>query len=915
MANITASKTKNIYAPASSSYYYILEASFEETGVSTSNNTSTLSVTAKLTSHYINFGSGGGTLDIYWFDNNENDEGTLVSTKDVSSIALNKSVSTSDTIVVNHKSNGTLSGYAKAVWTKTSGNTYTPASNNVQTDDTALTSIAVAPVVTQTITSIQETSIGVRVSANTSIRKTQYCINANSPNPTYFNITGDSQSFFTIINLTANTTYYVRARVQGPDSDEYGYSNIVQLTTAQYPYLESISVNNLKAGNSQTVSLKNPLNRECIVYMKKDSTSGTTLNSYTTTSNGNVSFTPNATTLANSLPSSDEGNCVYYCYYSSNPNGYVSGKLYSGKYSLDNSQGTYNPTFDDSNWSYSSTNYSSLTNDSTTIIKGKSQIDFSVDTTATPATGTTISKYKIEWGTLSDYINSSTTGTGSLIGGIDNLIKVTAIDSRGNTTISQKNINLIDYFAPYMSSSDTEREDGIGTDTVLNLSGNFFNDTFGTLGEQNALASAKYYVSTDNETWSQGYTIPVNSFVVSNNVFTLSNYSIHANGSSDGFPIGTKYYLKVEITDSLSTLTETNIQVTDGKIARDVYQDSNGDYHQGINGLADDNYANTIHGDENIVGDLYLNGTKFEPPTVENQYSTSTTDSYSADYVNGFFDGRHQAIIMTILNLTGKNKFNKFVGAYSNSNASYSTTSTGFTITSSSSGTYRYSSIKVLDLRLYAGLKLTLSVTTSGTGYASIEVSRANSTFDNKTVFGYMTGTSTLTIDVPSVSTMGNNYFLWFRAYSAGDTSLASGVYVNYDNFQIELGDTATSYVNYKDYESIAGIEDCGTNNNGSYVKFSNGTAVCWKYAYTDISYQSASQAGTVMSRGSYSSASLPISFVKNPSTTVITNAITMKPYNPNPKTEWGAVTVFLPYTGSQTFTTHLSFISFGWWK
>ena len=53
-----------------------------------------------------------------------------------------------------------------------------------------------------------------------------------------------------------------------------------------------------------------------------------------------------------------------------------------------------------------------------------------------------------------------------------------------------------------------------------------------------------------------------------------------------------------------------NILITDGKIARDIYQDSNGDYHQGINGLGNNNYTQIIYGDENIQGTLYINGVK-----------------------------------------------------------------------------------------------------------------------------------------------------------------------------------------------------------------------------------------------------------------------------------------------------------------
>ena len=82
---------------------------------------------------------------------------------------------------------------------------------------------------------------------------------------------------------------------------------------------------------------------------------------------------------------------------------------------------------------------------------------------------------------------------------------------------------------------------------------------------------------------------------------------------SGGFIVGKRYGIQIILQDAnglLATLTSNLIQITDGKIARDVYQDSNGDYHQGINGMGNDNFTNTIYGSENITDALYINGVK-----------------------------------------------------------------------------------------------------------------------------------------------------------------------------------------------------------------------------------------------------------------------------------------------------------------
>lgn len=143
---ISKSKSKTIYAPASSSYGYTLKTEFTETGTSSANNTSTISCSASLGASKIAYSvSDGGTLAVYWHDNNTNTD-TLVKSITVSSCGngggSNYGTKTaSGTITATHKSDGTLSGYSKAIFTKNKSNSYIPPTSNVSTDNTALTSI------------------------------------------------------------------------------------------------------------------------------------------------------------------------------------------------------------------------------------------------------------------------------------------------------------------------------------------------------------------------------------------------------------------------------------------------------------------------------------------------------------------------------------------------------------------------------------------------------------------------------------------------------------------------------------------------------------------------------------------------------------------------------------------------------
>ena len=200
-------------------------------------------------------------------------------------------------------------------------------------------------------------------------------------------------------------------------------------------------------------------------------------------------------------------------------------------------------------------------------------------------------------------------------------MEVIAIDSRGlskPTSITlQSGVNYVPYTVPILdySNSYTHRTDGISSETYLTLRGNLSVMKFGTDGITNAIFSAQYKVyDYSNNSWSGPYNIPVNNFNLSSSgYYSLNNFMIHANGSSGGFTVGKRYGIQIILKDGnnlLATLTSNLIQITDGKIARDVYQDSNGDYHQGINGMGNDNFANTIHGSENITDALYINGVK-----------------------------------------------------------------------------------------------------------------------------------------------------------------------------------------------------------------------------------------------------------------------------------------------------------------
>ena len=456
---------------------------------------------------------------------------------------------------------------------------------------------------TQTMSSKTETTISMNWSADGTVNYVWYSID-NGTNWTAVGAVNATSGSYTITGLTANTTYNVRTRVRRSSSSTTYDVASTSIQTYQYPYVSAVSIPALTIGDSQTLTLYNPLGRTCTVYMKQTDTSGTTL--YTgTTSTTSISFTPTANDLYASIPNATSGNAVYYCIYSEQNVG-----TKTGTYVIDNSQGQQNPEFEVTDWSYTA-NYTNLTNNDQVVIANASTVTFSIDNAATPKNSATIVGYRLIWGIKNTTIES---GTGTVAESEGNTLQVTAIDSRGYSTTTSLNLedNYVSYFFPTISNATALRDDGIKVDTFLDINGSFFNQLFGADGENNELTSAKYYTSTDNENWSNAFDIPISSFTLSNDNYRLQDFAIHLNGVSGGFPVGTQYYVKVQVSDYFKTVLFENIIISKGIIAKDVYVDNDNEYHVGINGLADNDYTLNVHGSINATNTIYINGVDLE---------------------------------------------------------------------------------------------------------------------------------------------------------------------------------------------------------------------------------------------------------------------------------------------------------------
>lgn len=453
-----------------------------------------------------------------------------------------------------------------------------------------------ASITTFTVSKRDETSVTVDWNANATCDAVWYSIN----NGASWVLTSGIN--FVISGLSAGTSYNFKIRVRRADSQLTTDSSTYTQSTYNYPYCSSTP--DFIIGESVTLSFYNPLRRSMEVTFIADDGSEKSVGTSTETSISGLDGSGWQDFYYQTIPNSPSGIYQIKVEYGNSTNTTNNSNTYTVNR-------TETPIMASSYFDYES-DMTNLTNNNKTIIQGYSNIALSILDEAVPQFYSTITKYVFQIGdqqeTITDPLSTATISQAN-----NNVISCTAVDSRNLTRTVSKTVpaeNYVQYTTPVIMSATTEREDGVKTTTVLNLSGQIYGGTFGEDGVSNTVQSIKYAVSQDNETWSNWYNIDISNLVITDGAFTIQDYNIHQNGSSGGFPIGIKYYIKLSLEDKLqsaSTYTYTTT-ISSGIIARDVYKDSSNEYHEGINGLADGDYTQTIHGTLNVRDNIYING-------------------------------------------------------------------------------------------------------------------------------------------------------------------------------------------------------------------------------------------------------------------------------------------------------------------
>lgn len=412
-----------------------------------------------------------------------------------------------------------------------------------------------------------------------------------------------SGSFY-VKGLSPNTQYSIKISCTRTDNGlvtttgnkTFSTYNIATINTAP----------NFNIGQNPTITWTNPGGCKTVAYAE-NIVNGKIESQLTgeIDVSGRTSYTYslNASTLYSKVPNSNSGT-IRYVIKSSND-----GKDYwatvERNYYVTNS----NPTF--SNFTFKDTNSktTALTGNNQKFIKGYSSLQATVSTAnkAVAKNSATMKNYTLTVGTKNsgEVAYSSSADVNLSVSAIDNnVVFVTAKDSRQNTTAVQKTISDANYYTytdlTITKCTLTRSDGGVGTQVTLNYEGAIWNKSFGSV--TNAIVSIKYeYKIAGTSTWTTGTTKLTPTVSGSKYSQTIL---IQGDLAGSGFNDQNSYEFRLTVSDKLSTKQFTTIFGAGTPLVA---------YHK--NGMAIGGKYNTavggalqVHGTEIIDNNLVVNG-------------------------------------------------------------------------------------------------------------------------------------------------------------------------------------------------------------------------------------------------------------------------------------------------------------------
>ena len=363
------------------------------------------------------------------------------------------------------------------------------------------------------------------------------------------------------------------------------------------------------AGNTSdgegTVTLDKIPRKSSVTCADGNIGSSTTINinraSSTFTHTITYSFGNLSGTIVTKTSETSYGWTIPTSFYAQIPNsnsgqGTITCETFDGNTSLGTSTATFNAFVVNSNPIITATivddnsTTKTLTGDQNKLVKYFSNAK--VTMTATAKNSATISNMKV----ICEDGKSATTSPATLNGVESGIFNLSCFDSRGNQGINTVTKTLINYIRLAIKSLSLQRPSSTSDNVNISLSGNYFNDTFGSVSNTLTL---KWRYREKNGTWSNYSTLTP---TISNNTFSYTG-TLGTN-----FDYRKEYEFEIVAQDKLITDTKSK-NVTAGIPLIDIWKDN-----VGVNGNFNIDDIKALYKD--INGVLATNTTKYALQTI-----------------------------------------------------------------------------------------------------------------------------------------------------------------------------------------------------------------------------------------------------------------------------------------------------------
>lgn len=310
-----------------------------------------------------------------------------------------------------------------------------------QQQDVVLTKIPRAPTISQTLASKTETTAVISYTSDSVIDYLWYSTN-NGSSWTGIDVADASSGQYTITGLAAGTTYNIKTRVRGLESQLTTDSSAMSVTTYAFPYANSMP--NFTIGEVLTLGLYNPLNRTITVSIvgannaesSGVSVSGTTISGFDSAAWKNF--------LYGTIPNSKNGTYKVRVVYGTS-NDLKTG----GTYTIKASECT--PSISTGSYQDTNATTTAITGNNQQIVRNKSTVQYSATGLAARNSAIVAScSVKVNGNTYNLTLSgSSASGGNAVINSAYNVDAVfTVTDSRGLTATKTISVTMLDWVLP-----------------------------------------------------------------------------------------------------------------------------------------------------------------------------------------------------------------------------------------------------------------------------------------------------------------------------------------------------------------------------------------------------------------------------------------------------------------------------------